>query len=156
VRHQSGALLHAHSAAWTDRRGALDRFSAPARIDAALRSRQAPPRPARFLLEALMAAPRSPAALKRREEPAGTALAAEWVPLSSLYTAEFGSWRDLAARALDPNVFLEPAFARAAASFLFHGKIGAVVVRSGERLLGLMPGRIEGLSSGRPVATFVA
>jgi CelD/BcsL family acetyltransferase involved in cellulose biosynthesis len=36
------------------------------------------------------------------------------------------------------------------------GSLGAVAVRAGERLLGLLPGRVEGLRSGRPVPTFVA
>ena len=54
-------------------------------------------------------------------------------------------WRALAARALEPNVFYEPAFALAAAA-AFEREAGAVLVWSGEtprRLLGFFPARIE-------------
>jgi len=52
-------------------------------------------------------------------------------------------WRDLAARALEPNVFYDPAFALAAAA-VFGGDAGAVLVWSGarpRRLLGFFPAR---------------
>jgi CelD/BcsL family acetyltransferase involved in cellulose biosynthesis len=53
-------------------------------------------------------------------------------------------WRDLAARALEPNVFYEPSFALAAAAVFGHD-VGAVLVWSGTRprkLLGLFPARV--------------
>jgi len=98
-----------------------------------------------------------PAAEKTAAASRGRAeMTVEWVPLAALYVAEFERWRDLARRALEPNVFFEPAFARAAATHLKGREIGAVAVHAGARLLGLMPGRIEGIASGRPVATFIA
>ena len=53
-----------------------------------------------------------------------------------------GEWRALAARALEPNVFYEPAFALAAAP-VFGARCGAVLVWSqgGTRLIGLFPAR---------------
>jgi len=44
---------------------------------------------------------------------------------------------------------------------VFRGRLGgerdagAILVRGGERLLGLVPGRVEGFAAGRPVSTFV-
>lgn len=70
--------------------------------------------------------------------------AVEWRELSQL-DAIADDWRVLAARALSPNVFYEPAFARAAAP-LFGRDVGAVLVWSGtspRRLLGFFPARIE-------------
>jgi CelD/BcsL family acetyltransferase involved in cellulose biosynthesis len=70
--------------------------------------------------------------------------AVEWRALSEL-GAIADEWRELAARALAPNVFYEPAFARAAAP-LFGRDAGAVLVWSGtspRRLLGFFPARIE-------------
>jgi CelD/BcsL family acetyltransferase involved in cellulose biosynthesis len=68
----------------------------------------------------------------------------EWQPL-----AELGGiateWQSLAARALEPNVFYEPAFALAAAP-VFGGGVGAGLVwsrASPSRLLGFFPARIE-------------
>src|SRR5580658_1810069 len=70
--------------------------------------------------------------------------ATEWLELSQLQSiAE--EWRELAARALVPNVFYEPAFALAAAP-LFGRDAGAVLVWSGtmpRKLLGFFPARIE-------------
>jgi CelD/BcsL family acetyltransferase involved in cellulose biosynthesis len=69
---------------------------------------------------------------------------AEWRELSEL-EAIADDWRELAARALAPNVFYEPAFALAAAP-LFGRGVGAVLVWSGtspRRLLGFFPARIE-------------
>src|SRR6185295_2359490 len=57
--------------------------------------------------------------------------------------------------ALEPNVFLEPAFALPAAKYLGGPNLGALVVRDGARWMGLVPGSIEGLAHGRPVSTFV-
>jgi CelD/BcsL family acetyltransferase involved in cellulose biosynthesis len=83
-------------------------------------------------------------------------LAAEWKTLAELDAADIDAWRDLVARALEPNVFLEPSFALAAAKFLPRERdAGAILVRDGERLLGIVPGRVEGLAAGRPVSTFV-
>jgi CelD/BcsL family acetyltransferase involved in cellulose biosynthesis len=83
-------------------------------------------------------------------------LAAEWKTLAELDAADIDAWRDLVARALEPNVFLEPSFALAAAKFLPRERdAGAILVRDGERLLGLVPGRVEGFAAGRPVSTFV-
>jgi CelD/BcsL family acetyltransferase involved in cellulose biosynthesis len=66
--------------------------------------------------------------------------AVEWQELSQLQSI-VGDWRELAARALEPNVFYEPAFALAAAP-LFGRAAGAVLVWSGtapRKLLGLFP-----------------
>ncbi|HEY7459946.1 MAG TPA: GNAT family N-acetyltransferase [Xanthobacteraceae bacterium] len=82
-------------------------------------------------------------------------LEVDWRALRSLVD-DIDAWRELAERALEPNVFLEPAFACAAASHLADAQVGALVVREGDRLVGLMPGRVEGLGQGRPVSTFVA
>jgi CelD/BcsL family acetyltransferase involved in cellulose biosynthesis len=68
----------------------------------------------------------------------------EWRGLAQLETIA-DEWRELAARALEPNVFYEPAFALAAAS-VFGRETGAVLVWSGSaprRLLGFFPARIE-------------
>jgi CelD/BcsL family acetyltransferase involved in cellulose biosynthesis len=70
--------------------------------------------------------------------------AVEWLELSQLQSI-VGDWRELAARALVPNVFYEPAFALAAAP-LFGRDVGAVLVWSGtapRKLLGLFPARRE-------------
>ena len=70
--------------------------------------------------------------------------AVEWRRLPDL--AEIADeWRELAARALVPNVFYEPAFALAAAA-RFGRDAGAVLVWSGttpRKLLGFFPARIE-------------
>jgi len=71
-------------------------------------------------------------------------LEAEWRQLAQLPPiAE--SWRELAGRALERNVFYEPAFALAAAA-AFGADAGAVLVWSGtspRKLLGFFPARIE-------------
>ena len=68
----------------------------------------------------------------------------EWMRLAAL--AGFrDEWRDLAGRALEPNVFYDPAFALAAAR-IFGADAGAVLVWSKtapQRLIGLFPARIE-------------
>ena len=67
---------------------------------------------------------------------------AEWCGLAALESIA-DEWRELAARALEPNVFYEPAFALAAAP-AFGADAGAVLVRSATgRLAGLFPARIE-------------
>jgi CelD/BcsL family acetyltransferase involved in cellulose biosynthesis len=68
----------------------------------------------------------------------------QWLELSELQSIA-GDWRELAERALVPNVFYEPAFALAAAP-LFGRDVGAVLVWSGtapRKLLGLFPARRE-------------
>jgi CelD/BcsL family acetyltransferase involved in cellulose biosynthesis len=68
----------------------------------------------------------------------------EWRPLADL-TGIAAQWQSLAARALAPNVFYEPAFALAAAP-VFGPDVGAGLVWSRvspRRLLGFFPARIE-------------
>ena len=75
---------------------------------------------------------------------AAGSLDVEWRSLAEL-EAISGEWRELAARALEPNVFYEPAFALAAAPVFGRG-VGALLVWSGadpRRLLGFFPARIE-------------
>lgn len=87
---------------------------------------------------------------------AGSAVVStEWVALETLYRRERDAWVALAREALEPNVFLDPDFAVAAAANLLGGPVGAAAVREGGRLVGLLPGKIEGLRAGRPVRTFV-
>jgi CelD/BcsL family acetyltransferase involved in cellulose biosynthesis len=76
----------------------------------------------------------------------------EWLPLDKIDT---GEWAALARRAIEPNVFLDPAFARAAA-VPFGAGVGALVAHSERGLVGLLPGRVEGIHAFRPVPTFVA
>jgi CelD/BcsL family acetyltransferase involved in cellulose biosynthesis len=80
----------------------------------------------------------------------------EWRPLAAL--AECAApWRALAARALEPNVFYEPAFALAAAPALGRD-IGAGLVWSRAQpaqLLGFFPGRIERRRYGLPLPLLV-
>jgi CelD/BcsL family acetyltransferase involved in cellulose biosynthesis len=74
---------------------------------------------------------------------AANALAVEWRMLSDLGPI-VDEWRELAARALEPNVFYEPAFAREAAK-IFGSDAGALLVWSGtspRKLLGFFPGRV--------------
>jgi len=68
-------------------------------------------------------------------------LRVEWRPLAAL-ASNTPQWRDLAARALEPNVFYEPAFAMPAAA-IWGGNAGAALVWSRDRLLGLFPTRVE-------------
>jgi CelD/BcsL family acetyltransferase involved in cellulose biosynthesis len=68
----------------------------------------------------------------------------EWRPLAELGQIA-AEWQSLAARALEPNVFLEPAFALAAAP-VFGRDVGAGLVWSRAsplRLMGFFPARIE-------------
>ena len=70
--------------------------------------------------------------------------AVEWRELAQLEPI-VDEWRELAAGALAPNVFYEPAFALAAAPVFGRGA-GAVLVWSGtspRKLLGFFPARIE-------------
>jgi hypothetical protein len=50
---------------------------------------------------------------------------------------------------------LEPSFALAAAKYLPGARGRRDLIRDGARLTGLVPGRVEGFASGRPIATFV-
>jgi CelD/BcsL family acetyltransferase involved in cellulose biosynthesis len=70
-------------------------------------------------------------------------LRTEWRPLPELISIST-EWRDLAARAIEPNVFYEPSFALAAAP-LFGTNAGAVLVWAGARprLVGFFPARVE-------------
>jgi len=66
--------------------------------------------------------------------------AVEWRWLADLLPVA-DDWRDLAARALEPNVFYDPGFALAAAT-VFGNDVGAILVWSGtlpRRLLGFFP-----------------
>ncbi len=75
---------------------------------------------------------------------AATSFAAEWRPLTRLEPIA-AQWRELAARALEPNVFYEPPFALAVAP-VFGADAGAVLIWSGgqsRRLLGFFPARID-------------
>ena len=68
----------------------------------------------------------------------------EWRPLADM-NAIAAEWWALATRTLEPNVFYEPAFARAAAGVFGHN-VGAGLVWSRSmppRLLGFFPARIE-------------
>jgi CelD/BcsL family acetyltransferase involved in cellulose biosynthesis len=68
----------------------------------------------------------------------------EWRPLTAL-APQADAWRALAANALEPNVFYEPAFALAAQP-VFGRDVGAGLVWSRgaqPRLLGFFPARIE-------------
>jgi len=70
--------------------------------------------------------------------------AVEWVEVSRL-SSVVEQWRALAARALEPNVFYEPAFALEAAP-VFGRDVGAILVWSGtdpRQLLGFFPARVE-------------
>lgn len=73
-----------------------------------------------------------------------SSLLVEWRPLPRL-KAIADEWRDLAARAIEPNVFYEPSFALAAAP-VFGREANALLVWSAgrpRRLLGLFPARVE-------------
>lgn len=76
-------------------------------------------------------------------------LPAEWRPLAVLAPVA-QAWRDLAARAIEPNVFYEPSFALAAAP-VFGADAGAVLVWSNgapKTLLGFFPARLKGWRHG--------
>jgi CelD/BcsL family acetyltransferase involved in cellulose biosynthesis len=84
-------------------------------------------------------------ARERAEDAPSRAVAAraEWKPLGALAEMR-GEWRDLVARALEPNVFYDPAFALPARQ-VFGADVGAVLVwsKTTPRLIGLFPARIE-------------
>jgi CelD/BcsL family acetyltransferase involved in cellulose biosynthesis len=81
---------------------------------------------------------------------------AEWRPLASLADVT-QPWKALAARALEPNIFYEPAFALAAAP-AFGRDIGAILVWSDtepNRLVGFFPLRVERRRYGIPLPVLV-
>ncbi len=79
------------------------------------------------------------------ERYAASSLIVEWRDFAQLEPI-VDEWRQLAASALEPNVFYEPAFAVAAAPVFGRGA-GAVLVWSGgsapRRLLGFFPARLQ-------------
>jgi hypothetical protein len=80
----------------------------------------------------------------------------EWRPLAELSLIA-AQWRALAGRALEPNIFYEPAFALAAQP-VFGREVGAGLVwsRSSEpRLLGFFPARVERRRYGVPLPVLV-
>ena len=84
--------------------------------------------------------------------PLNPALRVEWRAIAELASiAE--QWRSLVARALEPNVFYDPAFALAAAP-VFGERSGAVLVWSARgSLMGLFPARLAGWRNGALPAT---
>jgi CelD/BcsL family acetyltransferase involved in cellulose biosynthesis len=80
----------------------------------------------------------------------------EWRPLAGL-TSIASEWHALSARALEPNVFYEPAFALAAARGFGH-TVGAGLVwarTAPSRLVGFFPARIERRRYGVPLPVLV-
>jgi len=78
----------------------------------------------------------------------------EWRPLAAL-GAVADAWRDLCARAAEPNAFYEPAFALAAAPVL-GSDAGAVLVWSPDaRLAGLFPLRLARRRYGLPLPLLI-
>jgi len=71
---------------------------------------------------------------------AAAALRVEWRPLDAL-SGTAPAWRALAERALEANVFYEPAFALAAAP-IFGRDVSAGLVWLADRLVGFFPARI--------------
>jgi len=83
-----------------------------------------------------------------------SALRVEWLPLAELTSID-APWRRLASRALEPNVFYDPAFALAAAP-VFGRDVGAALVWSRtNELIGLFPARIERRRYGLPLPVLV-
>lgn len=77
-----------------------------------------------------------------------------WKRLSECSPQDLSEWRDLAERALEPNVFLDPGFALSALD-MTGGQTGAMLVYERGRLTGLFPGEVESIAAGRAVSTFV-
>jgi CelD/BcsL family acetyltransferase involved in cellulose biosynthesis len=85
-----------------------------------------------------------------------TVLRVEWRPLAALDSIA-AEWRALADRALEPNVFYEPAFALGAAP-VFGRDIGAGLVWTRTalpRLIGFFPARVERRRYGVPLPVLV-
>ena len=83
-------------------------------------------------------------------------LSVEWRPLASLQDV-IKPWKVLAGRAVERNIFYEPAFALAAAP-VFGSDVGALLVWSGtdrRKLLGLFPARVERRRYGLPMPVLV-
>jgi CelD/BcsL family acetyltransferase involved in cellulose biosynthesis len=78
-----------------------------------------------------------------------------WAPIAH-FRADHSAWRELTRTTLEPNVFLEPAFAFPAAGQIGPKDLGILTVHAGQQLVGLLPGRVEGIASGRPVPVFVS
>ncbi len=78
-------------------------------------------------------------------------LEVRWSPISRLQL-ETGPWLDLIKRTLEPNVFLEPAFAFPAAARIGPQDVGVLTVHAGKEMLALLAGHVEN----RPVPVFVA
>jgi CelD/BcsL family acetyltransferase involved in cellulose biosynthesis len=72
--------------------------------------------------------------------PLASGLRIDWRPLGALSDI-IGEWRALSTRALEPNVFYDPAFALAAAP-AFGRDVGAGLVWLGTRLVGFFPATI--------------
>jgi hypothetical protein len=79
-----------------------------------------------------------------------------WRPLVALDADDATRIKGLIERTLQPNVFYEPAFLRAAAALPAARGVGALLVRERGRLIGVLAGRVEGHAHGRPLPTFVA
>jgi CelD/BcsL family acetyltransferase involved in cellulose biosynthesis len=80
----------------------------------------------------------------------------EWRPFGALASI-VPQWQALAAEALEPNVFYEPAFALAAAAVFGRGAGATLVWSSGSpaRLIGLFPSLIEQRRYGVPLPMIV-
>jgi CelD/BcsL family acetyltransferase involved in cellulose biosynthesis len=72
--------------------------------------------------------------------PTAPPLRVEWRPLGSV---DLAAWRALADRAVEPNVFYEPAFAVPAATVFGQDVSAGLVWSTTGRLMGLFPARIE-------------
>src|SRR6185295_5074929 len=83
-----------------------------------------------------------PIALRRERADAVPRHAVAETGWQSLSALDLDAWRDLATRALEPNVFYDPAFALAAAP-VFGAHAGAVSVRRAGKLIGMFPARVE-------------
>jgi hypothetical protein len=80
----------------------------------------------------------------------------EWRPLVELNSIA-AEWASLAERAIEPNVFYEPAFALAAAPVFGKG-VGAALIWSASvprQLIGFFPARIESFRYGLPLSVLV-
>jgi CelD/BcsL family acetyltransferase involved in cellulose biosynthesis len=83
-------------------------------------------------------------------------LQVEWRPLTDLNSIA-AEWAALAQRALEPNVFYEPAFALAAAPVFGKGAGAGLVWSAGvpRQLLGFFPARIKRFRYGLPLSVLV-
>jgi CelD/BcsL family acetyltransferase involved in cellulose biosynthesis len=72
--------------------------------------------------------------------PLASGLRIDWRPLAALDHVK-DEWRALSARALEPNVFYDPAFALAAAP-VFGREVGAGLIWLGARLVGFFPATV--------------